>query len=56
MVRSELSHGDYVRTDDDLSLPNYLTHLPSHNYVIIYTDVVEGFNERVNGGDYNDDS
>ena len=34
-VHSELSCGGYVTSDEKVSLPNYLVHLPSHNYVIM---------------------
>ena len=34
-VRSGISHGGYVTADDNVELPNYLVHFPSHNYFIM---------------------
>ena len=34
-VFSETSRGGYVAADDEVSLPNYLVHLPSQNGVIV---------------------
>ena len=38
-VRSDISHGGYVTSDDKLELSNYLVHLPSQNDVIMEMDV-----------------
>ena len=51
-VRSKVSHGGYVASDDEVALPNYLVHLPSQNDVIVYSGVEY---ERVNGGKLDDD-
>ena len=54
-VHSEISHGGYVTSDDEVAFTNYLVHLLSHNYVIVKIDVEEELNERLNGGDSDDD-
>ena len=54
-VHSKLSHGIFVTLYDQVALPNYLVHLPSHNYFIIEIGVEEELNERENGGDSDDD-
>ena len=38
-----------------MALPNYLVQLPSHNDVIVDIGVEEELNDRVNGGDSDDD-
>ena len=38
-VRSDISRGGYVTSDDKLELSNYLVHLPSQNDVIMEMDV-----------------
>ena len=53
-VRSEISFGGNVTTNDGVALPNYLVHLPSHNDGIVDIDVVEELNYRGNDG-YSDD-
>ena len=54
-VLSGISGCGYVSADDNVSLPNYLVHLPSQNDSILEIDVEEDLNERVNdvnsGGD-----
>ena len=35
----ETSRGGYVAADDEVSLTNYLVHLPNHNGVIVDIDV-----------------
>ena len=40
-VLSEIYRGGYVNADDEVELPNYLVHLPSHNDVITEMDVEE---------------
>ena len=35
MVHSELSHGGYVTSDEEVALKKYLVHLPSWNNVIL---------------------
>ena len=49
-VHSESSHGGYVNWDGGVALPEYLVHLPNQNYFILYIDMEEELNKRVNGG------
>ena len=50
-----ISHGGYVTSYDKVALPNYLVHLLSQNGVIMEMYAEEELNERVNGGDSDDD-
>ena len=53
-VLSELSYCGYYTADEELALYNYMLHLISQNDAIVYIDVEEKRNERVNGGDLDD--
>ena len=53
-IRSELSHGDYDTSYDEVVPPNYLVHIPSQNDVIMDIDMEEELNERENGGGLDD--
>ena len=55
MVHSELPRGGYVKSYDEVALPNYLVHLTSHNYVIVDIDLEGKLNGRGNGGELDDD-
>ena len=53
-VHYEIFCCGYISERDELSLPNFLVHLPSQNYVIMDIDVEEELNERVNSVDLDD--
>ena len=52
---SEISCGNYVTAYENMALPKYLMQISSQNDLIMEMDVEEELNERVNGGDQDDD-
>ena len=52
---SVLSRGGYITEYEYVALPNYLVHLQNQNGIIVDIDVDEELNERVDGGDLDDD-
>ena len=54
-IRFDLSCGGYVNADNKVALTNYLVHLSSQNYFMMDMHVEEKLNERVNGGNSDND-